>query len=464
MWFHEGAVGGRRGRGRRHRREVRRPPAEERPRRARSARRCRPARAGDHRRRSTSSDRLAIEQALPGLAREVGRRRPTRTALRDAEGLARARRWASSRPTAPCCRSPTGPSAAPVGRTLERLGRRLVDDPGAEGARGRAQRARRPHRRRRLRRARHLRRPGQHAEPDTRVQQMGVDVQPLPRDRRLLADARRAAHRAQPAPGRLRLDRRVPRPVPGLHRGQAQELRRAAPHPQRERLRHRRLRQVAPDARQRAGRRRARSTTGRRRGASTTGGASCRGAAGQYDPIITHGRLDRSACPRARTASSTTSPTTSPTRPSSGCTPSARRTPQKPWFMYYSTGCAHAPHHVAKEWADKYKGQFDDGWDALRERTLARQKELGIVPPDTELTERPDLFPAWDSPRRRPRRSSTRARWRSTAASRRTPTGTSAACSTRSRRWATSTTRWSSTSGATTARAWRARRPARSTS
>jgi arylsulfatase A-like enzyme/uncharacterized membrane protein len=70
---------------------------------------------------------------------------------------------------------------------------------------------------------------------------------------------------------------------------------------------------------------------------------------------------------------------------------------EKPWFMYYSTGCAHAPHHVAKTWADKYKGQFDDGWDALRERILARQKERGIVPPDTELTPRPDAFPAWDS-------------------------------------------------------------------
>jgi arylsulfatase len=69
----------------------------------------------------------------------------------------------------------------------------------------------------------------------------------------------------------------------------------------------------------------------------------------------------------------------------------------KPWFMYYSTGCAHAPHHVAKEWADKYKGKFDGGWDALREQILERQKKLGIVPPGTELTRRPDLFPAWDS-------------------------------------------------------------------
>ena len=70
---------------------------------------------------------------------------------------------------------------------------------------------------------------------------------------------------------------------------------------------------------------------------------------------------------------------------------------EKPWFMYYSTGCAHAPHHVATSWADKYKGVFDDGWDAYREKVFARQKELGIIPADAELTPRPDLFPAWDS-------------------------------------------------------------------
>ena len=69
----------------------------------------------------------------------------------------------------------------------------------------------------------------------------------------------------------------------------------------------------------------------------------------------------------------------------------------KPWFMYYSTGCAHAPHHVAKDWADKYQGRFDGGWDALREEVFERQKRLGIIPADTELTQRPDLFPAWDS-------------------------------------------------------------------
>ena len=70
---------------------------------------------------------------------------------------------------------------------------------------------------------------------------------------------------------------------------------------------------------------------------------------------------------------------------------------EKPWMMFYSTGCAHAPHHVSKEWADKYKGKFDHGWDKLREEIFERQKKLGIIPEDTELTERPDAFPAWDS-------------------------------------------------------------------
>jgi arylsulfatase len=70
--------------------------------------------------------------------------------------------------------------------------------------------------------------------------------------------------------------------------------------------------------------------------------------------------------------------------------------PDKPFFMYFAPGATHAPHHVPKEWSDKYKGQFDDGWDRLRERTLARQKELGVVPPETELSPRHEEIPAWD--------------------------------------------------------------------
>ena len=71
--------------------------------------------------------------------------------------------------------------------------------------------------------------------------------------------------------------------------------------------------------------------------------------------------------------------------------------PDKPFFMYWAPGAGHGPHHVFKEWADKYKGKFDDGWDALRERTFERQKELGWIPPDTQLTPRAESMAAWDS-------------------------------------------------------------------
>jgi arylsulfatase len=70
--------------------------------------------------------------------------------------------------------------------------------------------------------------------------------------------------------------------------------------------------------------------------------------------------------------------------------------PDKPFFVYYAPGATHAPHHVPKEWADKYKGKFDGGWDKLREETLARQKALGVIPPEAELTARPPEIPAWD--------------------------------------------------------------------
>jgi arylsulfatase len=68
----------------------------------------------------------------------------------------------------------------------------------------------------------------------------------------------------------------------------------------------------------------------------------------------------------------------------------------KPFFVYFAPGATHAPHHVPKEWSDKYKGRFDRGWDAVREETLARQKELGVVPSDCELAPRHEEIPAWD--------------------------------------------------------------------
>lgn len=71
--------------------------------------------------------------------------------------------------------------------------------------------------------------------------------------------------------------------------------------------------------------------------------------------------------------------------------------PDKPWLTYYAPGTSHAPHHAPKEWIGRFKGQFDQGWDKVREETLARQKKLGIVPANTMLTPRPKDIPAWDS-------------------------------------------------------------------
>ncbi|REK06831.1 MAG: arylsulfatase [Planctomycetota bacterium] len=71
--------------------------------------------------------------------------------------------------------------------------------------------------------------------------------------------------------------------------------------------------------------------------------------------------------------------------------------PNKPFFAYYAPGTAHAPHHAPKEWIEKFRGRFDHGWDKQREMTLAKQKEMGIVPEGTKLTERSPGIPAWDS-------------------------------------------------------------------
>jgi arylsulfatase A-like enzyme len=71
-------------------------------------------------------------------------------------------------------------------------------------------------------------------------------------------------------------------------------------------------------------------------------------------------------------------------------------TPDQPFFCYFAPGATHAPHHVPTEWADKYKGRFDQGWDALREETFARQQQLGVIPAEAELTRRHEEIPAWD--------------------------------------------------------------------
>ncbi len=69
--------------------------------------------------------------------------------------------------------------------------------------------------------------------------------------------------------------------------------------------------------------------------------------------------------------------------------------PDKPFFAYFAPGATHAPHHAPTDWIDRYRGRFDRGWDVLREETFDRQKALGVIPPDAELTARPEEIPAW---------------------------------------------------------------------
>jgi arylsulfatase len=72
-------------------------------------------------------------------------------------------------------------------------------------------------------------------------------------------------------------------------------------------------------------------------------------------------------------------------------------TTDKPFFVYFATGAAHAPHHVPKEYIDRYKDKFDQGWDALHEEIFTRQKQMGVIPVAAELTKRPKEIPSWDS-------------------------------------------------------------------
>jgi hypothetical protein len=71
--------------------------------------------------------------------------------------------------------------------------------------------------------------------------------------------------------------------------------------------------------------------------------------------------------------------------------------PSKPFFLYFATGCAHAPHHAPREWVDRYRGRFDMGWERARETIFARQKQLGIMPDDAALSPRDPDVPDWDS-------------------------------------------------------------------
>lgn len=120
------------------------------------------------------------------------------------------------------------------------------------------------------------------------------------------------------------------------------------------------------------------------------------GAAGQYDPLITQDDWTLGV-PEGKDGKLYYFPDDITDKAIEWLHAVRAQDANKPWMIFYSTGCSHAPHHVAKEWADKYKGKFDQGWDKLREEIFERQKKLGIIPADTDLSQRPDIFPAWDS-------------------------------------------------------------------
>jgi arylsulfatase A-like enzyme len=102
------------------------------------------------------------------------------------------------------------------------------------------------------------------------------------------------------------------------------------------------------------------------------------GAAGQYDPIITQDNTTLGV-PEGKDGKLYYFPDDLTDKAIEWLHAVRAQDAQKPWFLYYSTGCAHAPHHVQKEWADKYKGKFDQGWDKYREETFERQKKLGVI-------------------------------------------------------------------------------------
>ena len=139
-----------------------------------------------------------------------------------------------------------------------------------------------------------------------------------------------------------------------------------------------------------------RTTAGRWAGASATSGASSGAESGQYDPLITQDNTIIGV-PEGTDGKEFYLPDALTDHALTWLHTVRAQDPAKPWFMYYSTGCAHAPHHVPAEWSEKYRGRFDQGWDRLREETFERQKLLGVVPQDAVLTPRPELFPAWDT-------------------------------------------------------------------
>ena len=230
----------------------------------------------------------------------------------------------------------------------------------------------------------------------TRIAEGGAALQPVPRHRAVLADACGAADRAQQPRGRVRVDRRVRGRLPRLLRDAAADC---APLP-------RILRDngystaafgkwhLTPDGQQGPAGPFDRWPNGW--GFDYFYGI-LGGGSSQWDPCLAENQKIIGTDPRFYDEEDPYYfPDAMADRTIEWLHGVRAQDAHKPFFVYFSTGCSHAPHHVAKEWADKYKGKFDQGWDKLREETFARQKELGVIPADAELTPRDDAFPAWD--------------------------------------------------------------------
>ena len=233
--------------------------------------------------------------------------------------------------------------------------------------------------------------------------------------------------------------------------GQRPEQRRAAGRDAAaQRLQHRRLRQVARDRRLGGQPVRPDRPLADPLRASTSSTASSAARPNQWAPAIYDGHEPASRLPNDPNYHFMTDMTDQ----AINWTKSQKSlTPDKPFFIYFAPGATHAPHHVPKEWIAKYKGKFDQGWDKLREETLARQIKLGVVPAGTKLAPKPEAIKDWDKLTRRREealrppdgglRRLRRVRRPRGRPARRRP----------SRTWASWTTRSSSTSSATTARA-----------
>ena len=304
-------------------------------------------------------------------------------------------------------------------------------------ARGRAQRRDRAARRRRLRAVRLLRL--RHRDPDVRPSRRGRPaLQQLPHHRAVLADARLPADRAQPPHQRHGAHRRTGRRLPRLRRDDPARERLPVRDPARQRLRHLRGRQVAPHAGHRDERTARRKDGGRSAAASSasTGSSAAR---------PTSSTPTSSRQPPGRAAGDTRGglpPHRGPGRHGDPVPQGpARTSPDEPFFCYFAPGACHAPHQAPASFIERYRGRFDEGWDAWREQVFARQMASGLLPSGNALSERPSWVPAWDRLLRRraaplrPHDGGVRR------LPRRTPTRRSVDWSTSSRSSASSTTR-----------------------